>query len=337
MKLLIITQKVNKDDQILGFFHRWILEFAKNVDLVNVICLEKGNYDLPENVKVFSLGKEEGASKIKRLFNFYKYVWQLQKNYDVVFVHMNPIYLCLAGFLFKALNKPVFLWYTHKTVDWKLKFGILFVKKIFTASHESLRIRTDKKVVTGHGIDIDLFKLKEKVSDSKKIITVGRISEVKSIDKIIDIVSTLDGFQLDIVGAPVRNKDFDYAKNLYVNVQKNNLSEKIIFSGPISQDKLPEKYNKSHIFINMSKTGSLDKVILESMSCGLQVITTNEAGKDLEGVNFLSRYSISKDLEIINKKIKELSKKGINFEGREFVVKNHSIQSLIPKIVSLLK
>lgn len=56
--LLIITQKVDIDDDLLGFMHGWILEFSKHCDKLTVICLQKGEYHLPENVKVLSLGKE---------------------------------------------------------------------------------------------------------------------------------------------------------------------------------------------------------------------------------------------------------------------------------------
>lgn len=336
MKLLIITQKVNKDDPVLGFFHRWIEEFSKNVESVVVICLEKGDFNLPQNVKVVSLGKELGAGRIKRVINFYKYIWQFRKEYDSVFVHMNPIYLCLAGWFFKILRKPAFLWYTHKNVDFKLKLAVYFAKKIFTASAESLRFRTNKKIVTGHGIDTNLFKPADLVSDNKTILTVGRISEVKNVDKIIEIVSELNDFSLDIVGAPVRAQDFEYAKKLYVDVQKNNLSERIIFSGPIKHEELPEKYNKSHIFINLSRTGSLDKAILEAMSCGLQVISTNNAARNLEGVTFVSSVDLSKDKDIFVDKIKEISNSGLNKKARDFVIKYHSIESLIPKIIGFL-
>src|SRR3989344_7009072 len=75
MQLLIITQTVDKNDPILGFFHRWIEEFAKNFEKVTVICLEMCEHHLPKNVKVLSLGKEAGRSKFQYLFRFYKYIW----------------------------------------------------------------------------------------------------------------------------------------------------------------------------------------------------------------------------------------------------------------------
>ena len=58
MKLLILTQKIDINDPILGFFHRWVEEFSKHCEKITVICLEKGEHHLPENVKVLSLGKE---------------------------------------------------------------------------------------------------------------------------------------------------------------------------------------------------------------------------------------------------------------------------------------
>ncbi len=337
MKLLIITQKVNKDDQILGFFHRWIEEFAKNVESLIVICLEEGVHDLPKNVKVLSLGKEIGAGKIKRLLNFYKYIWVYRKEYDAVFVHMNQIYIILGGLLWRGLKKKMSLWYAHGKVSFSLILAEKITNIVFTSTSEGFRMKSKKIKRVGQGIDVKLFKNDQKNINNKNIITVGRISEIKNIDKIIYTIEGLDNFKLDIVGAPVRDKDFDYAKDLYVYVQKNNLSDRINFSGPVVQDILPVKYNEAHVFVNMSNTGSLDKAILEAMACGLQVITTNVAARNLKGVNFLLSYTIDSDKNILADKIKEVSLLGLNEEGVDFVIKNHSVQSLIPKIINLIQ
>ena len=57
MKLLIITQKVDENDQLLGFFIDWIRLFSEKFERIIIICLEKGVFELPENVEVISLGK----------------------------------------------------------------------------------------------------------------------------------------------------------------------------------------------------------------------------------------------------------------------------------------
>src|SRR3989344_1150879 len=105
MKLLIITQKVDKNDDLLGFFHSWVSELSEHFDDVFVISLGVGEYHLPNNVKVFSLGKPangrsaSGGESLLRRFNyivrFYKYIWRERKNYDAVLAHMNPIYIVL--------------------------------------------------------------------------------------------------------------------------------------------------------------------------------------------------------------------------------------------------
>jgi glycosyltransferase involved in cell wall biosynthesis len=337
MKLLIITQKVNKSDQILGFFHRWIEEFAKNVESLIVICLEEGVHDLPKNVKVLSLGKEIGAGKIKRLLNFYKYIWVYRKEYDAVFVHMNQIYIILGGLLWRILKKKMSLWYAHGKVSFSLRVAEKIVNLVFTSTQSGFNINTIKTKIVGQGIDTELFKPAFNNKNNNQIITVGRVAEVKNIAEIIDIITELKDYNLDIVGAPIRNQDFDYAKKLYVDVQKNNLASRVVFSGPLKQEELPKKYNESHIFINLSRTGSLDKAILEAMSCGLQVVTTNIAAKNLEGIKFISSFNIRKDTQVISEEIKNMSSLGLNEKAREFVVKNHSINSLIPKIINLIQ
>ena len=158
MKLLIITQKVNEDDPILGFFCRWIEEFARHFELVTVICLEEGRHELPSNVRVLSLGKTAlSKNKVAFICRFYGYIWRERKNYDAVFVHMNPIYVVLGGWFWKLSGKKVALWYTHKAVDLKLRVAERFVDVIFTAAEESFTLKTAKRLVVGHGIDVDKY------------------------------------------------------------------------------------------------------------------------------------------------------------------------------------
>mgnify|MGYP001569677115 FL=1 len=110
MRLLILTQKINKSDPILGFFHNWVLKLSEKFESIIVVCLQKGEYDLPSNVKVFSLGKEEGRSKLKYIFKFFHLCFFSSFKYDAVFVHMNQEYVLLGGLFWKILNKKVFMW-----------------------------------------------------------------------------------------------------------------------------------------------------------------------------------------------------------------------------------
>ncbi len=356
MRLLILTQKVNKKDPILGFFHRWIEEFAKNCEKVVIICLEKGEYNLPKNVRVLSLGKEDnlrntsrGISKIvfkiKYLFRFYKYIWQERKNYNAVFVHMNPIYVVLAGIFWRLLNKKIALWYTHKQVDLKLKIAEKFVDVILTATKTSFRLNSRKIKIMGHGIDLKRFR--DLKSDEKnkilKIITVGRISPVKDYETLISAIELLIKrnilLHVYIVGNAGTIKQKEYVENIKESIKEKKLGNYFSFVGGVPNEQLPKYLRFSDIFVNMSHTGSLDKAILEAMASGVLVVTCNESFLDIIKSRRDELFFYKKDYEELAEKIYSLriksteSKKFITTELKNIVKSGHGLEKLIKKIL----
>lgn len=285
-----MTQKVDMNDDVLGFFHGWIQEFSKHCEKITVICLQKGEYDLPENVKVFSLGKEDGSSRLKYILNFYKYIWSERKNYDSVFVHMNPAYVVLGGLFWKLNSKKVALWYTHKGVDLKLKIAEKFVDNIFTAAKESFRLETKKLSVVGHGIDIDNFKCVNKKNDvgSITILSVGRITKIKNPEVLIEACRILKNkwdrsFKVIFVGSPVVDIDRHYFEGLKKKVLEYGLENDVVFKGSIPNTKIRDLYCESDITVNMTPTGGVDKVVLESMAARVPVLVSNRAFENYFG------------------------------------------------------
>lgn len=310
MKLLIVTQKINREDPILGFFYKWIVEFAKNCELITIICLEYGMHELPANVRIFTLGKERrkvGLIQIKEpqtlqdpqfrfnrkayvnrfgyIYRFYKYIWQERENYDSVFVHMNPIYVVLGGFIWKILGKKISLWYTHKNVDLKLRVAEKFADWIFTASKESFRLDSGKLLVTGHGIDVNSFSNKkmDRVVRARPIslLSVGRITTVKNGDVLIETAHVLKKkwdkkFEIVFAGSPMTVSDIRYKKKLTSLISKYGLEDEVRFVGDVLPIRIPEYYANSDATINLAPTGGLDKVVLESMAAGVPVFVTNE-------------------------------------------------------------
>ena len=83
MRVLMITQKVNLDDDILGFTHTWVNKLAERVERLYVLALAVGRHSLRDNVELFSMGKERGNSRLERLVNFNRVVARLVLNKDV--------------------------------------------------------------------------------------------------------------------------------------------------------------------------------------------------------------------------------------------------------------
>ena len=346
MKLLIITQKVDINDDILGFFHDWLKKMAEKAD-VFVIANYVGQYNLPENVKIFSLGKERRVGRLVKIFKYQWFLLKLLPRVDGVFFHMCPEYVLGAHLLPKIFRKKTLLWYTHKSVNWKLKLAEKLIDKIFTASKESFRLPSKKVEITGHGIDVNKFKSqKSKVkSDKFTIITVGRIAEIKNLHLLIEVAEILknkgfsaqggsaSGWEIKIAGAPILENDKKYFEKLKNLIKEKKLDDIVEFVGPISNKDIAEFYQSGDLFVNLSDTGSLDKAVLEAMACGLKILTSNEAFlKTIPLENFTINDSMS-----ISDKILSLSQKENNTYLQTFISEKNNLNKLIEKIVSFYK
>jgi glycosyltransferase involved in cell wall biosynthesis len=278
MRLLIITQSLDENNPVLGFFVRWVQEFAKNCESVTVICLEKGKYSLPENVRVLSLGKESrlpGAmiyhstrQKLGYVVRLYKFIWRERKNYDSVFVHMNQIYVILGGLMWKLMKKKVGLWYTHKQVSFSLRVAEKITDIIFTASKESFRLQSKKVNIMGHGIDTDFFSPYDNKQREDWWLSVGRLMPSKRHDRAIED-ATQANKALWIVGDGPERQNLERIKG--------NLKAEVKFLGSLTQLELRDLYRRAELLVHRSETGSLDKVVLEAASCGLKVDSTDPA------------------------------------------------------------
>ncbi|HZZ99172.1 MAG TPA: glycosyltransferase family 4 protein, partial [Candidatus Paceibacterota bacterium] len=114
-RLLIITQKVDSHDDLLGFFPSWIKEFSKHCEKVEVIAFSAGEYDLPSNVQVHSLGKDKGDSKLKQGMRMLNLLGRYVPESDAVFAHMSPIFAIIAWPFTFYFGKKLILWYLHRS------------------------------------------------------------------------------------------------------------------------------------------------------------------------------------------------------------------------------
>lgn len=272
MKLLICTQAVDTDDPVLGFFCRWIEEFAKHCEKVTVLCLRKGKHALPDNVEVVVLG----SSRLARVTKLWSLSLRRRGEYDTVFVHMNPEYIVIAGLLWRLMGKRVALWYTHKSVDTKLRIATFFSNVIFTASKESFRLRSGKVRVMGHGIDTDFFSPDASVARGDHLLSIGRLMPSKRHDLAIRVAAR-EGKELRIAG--------EGSERARLEMLARELGASVRFLGGIDQSQLRDEYRTAAYLIHTSETGSLDKVVLEALACGLPVRTNDPALKALENAN----------------------------------------------------
>ena len=341
MRLLIITQVVDSTDSNLGFFHRWLVEFAKHCAEVTVIAQRVGEYDLPHNVRVVSLGKEHGYSKLRQLFNFYRIIWRKTSSIDKVFVHMIPMWVVLGAPVFKLFQKPVYLWYVHRSVTPLLRLAERLAEKIFTASKESFRLASRRVAIIGHGIDTAYFvpRPELRLPNVFRIMTAGRIAESKRIKEMVLVIAELKKnhvttdkkIEFAVIGGTRNSEDVRYLSELKTLVSDLGLGDSVYFTGSKPYLEIATEYQKSDLFLNFSLTGSIDKAVLEAMACGCDVLIANEAFFDiLPKENLLRDLTQQKLAErIANFSAQRLSENNL----RQIVLCDYDLKTLIQKII----
>src|SRR3989338_10219603 len=229
MRMLIVTQAVDLDDPVLGFFHGWIAAFSKHCKSVHVICLKEERHSLPANVRVHSLGKESGQSRvssfqglpsdsegspwivrIQYILRFYQYIWSLRNEYDVVFVHMNQEYVLLGGKFWRLFGKRVVLWRNHKMGSVWTHVAGFFAHTVCYTSPSAYVTPFKNACRMPIGIDTDAFKPSGS-ADPSSILFIGRLDAVKKPEILMQALEILAkdkvSYNADIIGDPTPGRE----------------------------------------------------------------------------------------------------------------------------------
>ena len=347
MKLLMITRKVDeKDSSPAGFTYNWVKKIGQKLEKLYVITWQRSNRgDLLNNIDIISLPD----NKFFKIFVLQFKLLKILPKINGVFCHQNPEYTILSTFLAKIFRKRIISWYTHGSINWRRHLLERLTNKIITVSDKSFRkpLFPKKVKIVGHGIDVDYFipsKQDKKINNKFRIISIGRISPAKDYETLIKAIEILikerniDNLGVQIVGGPVLKEDKKYFDNLKKLVKERNLEKYIKFLGPISHNQILSYYQDCDLFINMSHTGSVDKAVLEAMSCEKLVLTSNEAFEYILRDDKLMFEQLNhQDLvkKIINlMNLSEEYRKEIIKRLRDEVIKNHNLDKLVKKILN---
>ncbi|MFA6602109.1 MAG: glycosyltransferase family 4 protein, partial [Candidatus Paceibacterota bacterium] len=339
MKLLIITQTIDKDDPVLGFFHNWVKEFAIHFQSITVICLGQGRTELPSNVKVVSLGKEKSLSRGRYILNFYKAIWRERSNYEAVFVHMNQEYIVLGGLIWKLLGKRMYLWRNHPIGNYLTRIAMAFSTKVFCTSEKSFTAMSPKKVIMPVGVNTDIFRREAgMIKAARSILFLGRIAPIKKPDLLIEALVELNNSKVDfsasIYGQPLP-KDQAYYHSLQELVRKSGLGQKIKFYPGLPNEATIAVYNSHEIFVNLTPSGSYDKTIFEAMACQTLVLASNKDLAELVSEAYIFREGDRLDLESKLKSLLAMSEAERIRQGqvlRSIVEEKHSLKKLAEMI-----
>jgi len=346
MKLLFVTRRVDRGDHLAGFIYNWVKHFGKETDELRVISWQEGDsFGLGENISVFHLPTR--MNKFAKAIMYMREVWRQSKGVDGIFCHQMPIYTILAAPIAKLRRKRLISWYAHGSVKFPVRLMEKFADRIVTSSEKGFRLPSKKVRVVGQGIDVEKFSPEKRIekTDKFRLLTVGRISPTKDYESMIRAVDILAGkgeknITLTIVGDPGLEMQGTYLAVLKEMAKNSAHTGNIIFLGSRPHADIPDILLSADVFINLSKTGSLDKAVLEAMASGCLVITSNVAFAEIlpdicmtekdnpkmlaEKISFLQSLSLNE-------------RRAIAETLRQTVVSGHNLDNLVKKIILVFK
>lgn len=293
MRLLMLTQKVDRDDWLLGFTHSWIEALARHprVERVEVLCLELGAHDLPPNVRVRSMGRERGYGRLRALFEAQRAVRAVIGQVDVVLAHMVPRYALVAAPWAKLRGVPLVLWYAHRSVSLPLRLAHALADGVLTSAPDSFTLPSRKLTVIGQGIDLARFRPAEGESGpegGRQVVAVGRLSPIKHYDALIEAAARLaarpgfDDVRFIIAGGETAEHP-GQAAQLRALAQQRGVAERVTLLGPLPPGEIPALYRRAAASANLCPTGAVDKAVFESLASGVPAVVRNEAFAPLLG------------------------------------------------------
>jgi glycosyltransferase involved in cell wall biosynthesis len=277
-RLLLFNLVTDADHPILGFTTQWIRELAARVHSIDVITMQAGRVDVPDNVHVHSAGREHGYSEPRRIARFYRLLFRILREKPVAgcFSHMMPEFSLLAGPVLRARRIPLVTWYAHPRLHWRVKLAHLFSNQMVASLPNAYPYRKDKFTVIGQGIDTTLFSPNGRHPEPDRILCVGRISPAKNHETLLRAVARLQRpSRLTILGAATGNTDERQIEKLRQLTDDLGIGSRVTFAPPVPPPQLPAWYRSCAVHVNLTPAGFGDKVAWEAMACGRPCVVAN--------------------------------------------------------------
>jgi len=291
INLLIINFEMDLGSPVLAWQAKVAAELGGRFRRVDVLTHRMGDFQLPPNVHVHQFPRWPQRRFIRSLGGWF--IINLWAAYclrhsmpRVCFIHMNMQLAFRLHHFLRRYRIPILMWYAHGTVTRDLEKALACVDRVVTSTPEGFRIPSNKVHIIGQAIDTELFHLLPPEGARHDLIYVGRISERKRIGLIIDCFASLvridpsTPFRLRLIGPTLTAADKQYETAMRSNVESLGLSSRVEFVGAVRLGELPAYYESAFAHLNLSETGSMDKTVMEALSCGCPVLTTGEAFRE---------------------------------------------------------
>jgi glycosyltransferase involved in cell wall biosynthesis len=250
------------------------------------VCQERGVAWLPvpfRSVHLSLSGGSRTAASLKdaigSLYGVF-YLARVIRRHRIDIVHANNFKAALIGGMASLLAaRPVIfhdrIRITHGALGWLAALvatRIVIVSKGLAAKHGPHMTR--KVIVIHDGIDVDEFKARGQHQPGNLVCYVGRISEEKSILRLVEaapaVLEQVPDAHFIIAGEPFTPDDKVYLEKIRKRIDELGLTAQFELPGYV--DDVPGLLQNTRVFALPSRRESLGLALMEAMAVGKPVV-----------------------------------------------------------------
>lgn len=283
-----------------------------------ILAFNDGVKTIEDDIQI--LKKHKLYSKYSTSFSIFIFYFLLilslirnSRKYDMIHIHGDWSSFIFAPIIKKLTRAEVTSFSMHGSIKshstWQiffLKYSIRSADIVFSTgfeNHELLKPFCKKAVFQPSGVSDVFFNQINPVFTEKKpfrIVTVGNLFPVKNTKMIIQIAAVLSEMEFIIIG---NGPEYSNLKEMTDSLNCRN----VVFKGHLSKEEIKDELVKSNLFLFSSILEGTPTAVMEAMTCGLPIITSN-AGK-----------------------VESIVTNGVN----GFVIQDYDIDKYISKIIEL--
>jgi glycosyltransferase involved in cell wall biosynthesis len=341
VKLVVITQRVDPDDPVLGATVAKLRALAARVDELVVLALRVRDADLPSNVRVRAFDAPGQPLKAARLLA--ALAPELRQRPVAVLAHMAPVYAVVAAAVTRPLRVPLLLWFTHWRASRTLELAERASTRILSVSARSFPLPSSKLVATGHGIEVPAELPPSRADDGVlRLLALGRTSPAKGLGALLEATALLGDLPVsaEIRGPSLTEEERDHRAALAARIGADGLESRVRLSGPVDQSDVAGVYARSDVLVNNMRAGALDKVVFEAAAAGLPVLVASDGFAPLvDGLGVSLRFA-QDDAAELAARVRELYELGparraaLGAELHERVRRSHSVEHWADEVVA---
>jgi alpha-1,3-mannosyltransferase len=263
----------------------------KNGWRVEIACLDRN----PNQGKVLPAEETMDGLKVKRIpftdLKYYKFAPQIlklvrQSEAEIIHIHNIGFWTdcLLLAKLFGLHDKKVVVsthggifhtprlyWLKKLYFHGWLRFLFKLADKVVAVSKKDFQdfkgvVAKDKLVLVENGVDLSRFNRLKGRREKDRCLFVGRLSENKRIDRLIEALAGAKGENNLIV---VGKDDENLSPGLKKKAKELKVGERVRFTGAVNEKDLLKEYSQAEFFVSASAYEGFGLTAVEAMASGL--------------------------------------------------------------------